>query len=383
MNCCQSNSFADPTGNLVYLNKIYYDNRSTSCPILSTLTTTDDTFTQQLSIGPLNNSCGCGNTGGSCGCGCGNNACNPCNACVVCCNCGGNGSNDFVINESTVFNITNSYVTISSFELGTGATFEAGDVTIDGFPVTDLTEVSGQYVADISGIMDEITRCECTNNAPTCTCRPYDYCNVPCDNNGHFFLAEAPGPWTMFATIVLEGTVTNGARTNSFRLCMRTVQGTGATGITITGASNFAMYCVEIPCQTAGISPTLVFDFDACANLLSPALNVTCTGDVCTISLTGTLVVTPGMHLQVTKPALFSLNANEVPLPCDDIGQCDPCNPAESCCQCQQSQSYQSSCGCDQMESAAPARASATTCTSCNNYTVAACQCCDTNGYTF
>ena len=25
MNCCQSNSFADPTGNLVYLNKIYYE----------------------------------------------------------------------------------------------------------------------------------------------------------------------------------------------------------------------------------------------------------------------------------------------------------------------------------------------------------------------
>lgn len=385
---CQSNSFANPTGNLVYLNKVYYDNRETSCPLLYNLATNSETFTQQLTVGPLsggscscNCSCGCNhNNNCGCNCGCGNNCCcDPCKACIVCCNCG-NGCNDFTLTDTTTFRITNSYVTINNFDLGAGSEFTASDVTIDGFPVTGLSTVAGQYMADLSGIMGDITRCECAEK-PTCTCRPYDYCNVPCDNDGHFFLAQAPGPWALSATIVLEGTVSNGTRSCSFRLCMKTAS---SAGIPITGSSNFALYCVDIPCQTANIAPTLVFDFDACANLLSPEITVTCTGDTCTLALSGTLVITPSIHLQVTKPSLFCLNASELQMPCDDVGQCDPCNPAENCCACECGDNNQrpqagscNPCGTANTAAANPAGLNA------GAFTVPACQCCDTNGYSF
>ena len=379
---CQSNSFAHPTGNLVYLNKVYYDNRGTSCPLLYNLTTSSETFTQQLSVGPLNsNSCSCNCNGGcncgcgnGCNCGCGSNCCcDPCKACIICCNCG-NGCNDFTLTDTSTFHITNSYVTISNFGLASSSEFTASDVTIDGFPVSGLSEVAGQYMADLSGIMGDITRCECADNRPTCTCRPYDYCNVPCDNDGHFFLAQAPGPWAMSATIVLEGTVSNGSRSCSFRLCMKT---SPSAGIPISGSSNFALYCVDIPCQTANIAPTLVFDFDACANLLSPELTVNCTGDTCTLALSGTLVVTPSIHLQVTKPSLFCLNASELQMPCDDVGQCDPCNPSENCCQCECGEAAQRSQASNGTQPAA--QAVSTT----GPFTIPACQCCDTNGYSF
>ena len=364
---CQSNSFANPSGNLVYLNKVYYDNRGTSCPLLYNLTTSSETFTQQLSVGSLSSgSCNC-NCGCGCNGGCGNNGCcDPCKACIVCCNCG-SGCGDFTLTDTTTFHITNSYVTINNFDLGTGSEFTAADVTIDGFPVSGLSEVAGQYMADLGGIMSDITRCECVEK-PTCSCRPYDYCNVPCDNDGHYFLAQAAGPWSLSATIVLEGTVSNGTRSCSFRLCMKTAS---AAGIPITGSSNFALYCVEIPCQTANIAPTLVFDFDACANLLSPEITVTCTGGSCTLTLTGTLVITPSIHLQVTKPSLFCLNASEIQVPCDDVGQCDPCNPAENCCSCE--------CA----ETASRPQAGSGNTANAGAFTVPACQCCDTNGYSF
>ena len=65
---CQCNSSGQNGGNLVYLNKVYFDETQGSCPILYGLTTTAETFTQQISFGQSRSS-GCGS---SCGCGCGN-----------------------------------------------------------------------------------------------------------------------------------------------------------------------------------------------------------------------------------------------------------------------------------------------------------------------
>lgn len=345
---CQGTPTVRSGSNLVYLNKIYFNDSQVSCPLLSTLTTTPETFTQQLTFGQPQNGC----SGGS-GCSC-------CNACC-----------DFTLTETSTFTITDSRIVVTAFSLSTDTEFAAGDVTIDGFPVTELQLVSGQYVADLSGIMDDITDCPCAaNRITTCQCIPDNRCNTPCENGGHFFLAQVPGPWVLGAVIILEGTVNNGSRTCTFRLCLRTIPGAEG-GITIPGTDNFAMYCVEIPCQTNGITPTLVFDFNACASLLNPVLTVTGTGDATAVSLTSTLVLSPEINLQVTKPALFNLNATEVNMECDNVGQCDWCSQD---CGCNQEQT----CSCGQQNS----------CDSQNNGCIqrpqpAAYQCCETNGYSY
>ena len=256
---------------------------------------------------------------------------------------------DFELTENSVFHITDSKIFINTFDLSPNAPFGPANVTIDGFPVSDLTLINGQYVADLSGIMDDITKCPCNDNAKRnrCTCHPKDHCNMKCDNDGHFFLAQVPGPWVLGATIVLEGTVSNGSHTCSFRLCMKTPVCSEGQQLYIPGSDNFALYCVEIPCQTGGIAPTLVFDFDACASLLNPELSVYCDCDSCHVTLQATLVLTPELHLQVTKPTLFNLNAAEVAMACDNVGQCDPCNPQEQCCcECEE-EDAEDVCGCD------------------------------------
>ncbi len=77
-----------------------------------------------------------------------------------------------------------------------------------------------------------------------------------------------------------------------FRLCFNTADG---TPISVTGDSSFALCGVEIPCQVAGVSPSLLFDFDACASILNPTLTGAADG---TITLSGSLVVTPQVRLE-------------------------------------------------------------------------------------
>ena len=373
-----------PGSNMVYLNKIFFDDTKSSCPILFNLVTSPEAFTRQITFSPAqrcreerrdrdrDRDCGCGCGGCGCGeCGCGDRGCGCGGRCGCDCGCGcgceNRGCCDFTLTENTTFDVDSSRVVVTGFSLSPSSRFDADDVTIDGFPVTELTLINGQFVADLSGIMDEITRCSEQNEHRCRSCHSDDRCRMDCDNDGHFFLAQVPGPWILAAAIILEGTASNGSATCHFRACFKTRPGAGISGVNIPGSDNFAINCVEIPCQAAGIPPTLVFDFDACASLLNPRLSVTCMEDdceECTLRLTSRLVLTPDIRLQVTRPARFLLNAREIEISCDNVGQCDPCRE-ECCCEEEEETEDQSGGGCR----------------SCNNW--AACQCCDTNSYTF
>ena len=68
------------------------------------------------------------------------------------------------------------------------------------------------------------------------SCSP---CAPSCDNDGHFFLAEAPGPWQVSLTIVLEGTVSNGKQTCNFKLTLKTRNdSTGFFPLIVNGSSD-------------------------------------------------------------------------------------------------------------------------------------------------
>ena len=326
MNCLQNNcTCANPRGNLVYLTKVFYDAEENASPILTALTTTTAGFSQQLSVGgsvcnniASNCSSGCGNTCHNTGCGCGgsNNCGCGCDICqkICCCCCGdAGGCSNLTVTAATTFDITNAYVITRSFNLTTPTLPDDLAITVDGTAITDVTESGGQYVGDVSGIMGEITKCPCTS---------------PCMNScpGNFVLVSATGPWSLAATIILEGTIYEGGNACQFRLCFNTADG---TPISVTGDSSFALCGVEIPCQVAGVSPSLLFDFDACASILNPTLTGAADG---TITLSGSLVVTPQVRLRVTRPSLFNIDAKEVCMPCDDLGQCNACDPVEAGC---------------------------------------------------
>ena len=321
MNCLQNNcTCANQRGNLVYLTKVFFDGQENASPIMSSLTTSTTTFTQQLSIGSsvCGGSCepccslqpcrtnGCANT---CQSGCG---CDPCCICNICC-CGCNDCSNITVTTATTFDVTKAYVITHSFDLTSATLPDDLAVTVDGHAITGVEESGGQYIGDISGIMPEITKCACTSA-----------CSNACP--GNFVMVSATGPWSLDATIVLEGTIYEGGSACQFRLCYTNVDG---TPISVTGNSAFALCGVEIPCQVNSVSPSLQMDFDACVSILNPALTAAANGAV---TLTGSLVVTPQLRLRVTRPSLFNLDAREINLPCDDLGQCNSCDPIESNC---------------------------------------------------
>lgn len=277
MNCINDND------SLVYLNKVFFNQSQASCPIISTLTTTTDTFTQKLTItspSAIGNGCNC------------------------CCD----GCNDFTVTENTIFNVTKAKVRVSSFNLSEASEIDPTGITIDGNAVASLTRIDGRYIADLSSIMDEII-----------TCCPRE----------HFFLAQVPGPWIFFGSIEVEGTVSSGGTTCCFSLCVETIP--TEAGYEVTGADNFAIYNLEIPCRAGGISPVASFSFDGCGSLLNPVITAATTGDVTTLTLSGTLIFTPEINLSITRETLFNVDYPEVPIPCDSK-PCSLCDTPICCC---------------------------------------------------
>ena len=320
------------TENLVFLNKVFFDDTGSSCPLIVPLSTTASGFTQQLIIGDRDRDrdrdCDCRR--------CRDRdwdrdvdrnmtRCSDFNLC------------------NAKFTVTNSCVTITSAVQARNSSFDADDVTIDGFPVTDLDLQNGRYFADLSGIMADITRCPCTPRCThicddNCSHRRCDNdCDMDCDRDEHFFLAEVPGPWELLFTIVLEGFVSNGTCTRDFKLCIKTRNDSiGRLPVTVWSSSNFGLQCVRIPCQSQGIAPALRFNFEGCAVLLNPVITVSRESEEdCPsrdVRVTGSLVFTPKINLQVVRPSLFALNAEEVDVCCDNLGQCDPCAPRSGRC---------------------------------------------------
>lgn len=342
MSCSNLNTYGRES--LVYLDKVFYDNTQNASPILAQLSTTTNSFTQQLNVG--NDRCGCGRTSNN-NCGCGN-----AQTTQYGCGCGCDCCCNVDINQGTTFNIDNVVVVVHSFGLVNAATLTANDVTVDGFPITDIESSGGQFVGDLSGIMSEITKCPCKS---------------PCTNQcpGNFVLITTEGPWNLEATIIVEGTLNSNGASCQFRLCFAPVEG---TPLVINGGATFAFCGVDIPCQKGRISPSLILDFDACASLLNPTITVNNMNGNNVAVLTGSLVVTPQIELKVTRPSLFNLSAYEVDVPCDDIGQCDACNPCEAECF-----DLEDNCCCnDNRGNAFEQR---------NTQNGNACQCCDTNGF--
>lgn len=298
-------NFSAREANLVYMDKVYSYNQATACPILAALTT-DANWTTELVLEGIPGGCGqpcsCGNAPAA-GCSCGNPPA-PAYGCggsmpgiVCCCSTGAGNGSGFTLTSDAVFTVTRSYVLVQSLEQNAGA-LTAANVTVDGVAVDSLTQNGSRYTAETANVVGTTARERCSN------------LGLP---SKHFFLINAPGPWQLAATIVLEGTVNTGGKTCCFQAKFKTP----TAALPVVGASTIAIPKLALPCTVNGVSPTIHFSTSGIVHVLNPKITATCTDGNCTIALTGSLAVQPQIHAEVVRRTLFCLDACEGMLPCD------------------------------------------------------------------
>lgn len=281
---------------LLYMDKVYSREHASACPIVFDLTTTQDTYQTQLLLSPMQdeNLCCPGSRNNSCNCNC--NCCNECN-----------------IDELSVFNISNSYVRILSFEQTNPCNLFSSQVTVNGLAVDGLECQSGLFEATLSQSLPTILNNTCTeNNLPTKA----------------FFLISDAGPWAYMAEFIIEGTVTStGGKTCCFRATFTPAPGAEPTPI-VGATSNLSIPKISIPCSNGNALPRIYFNFSGAINLLNPELTVTSTEAGNQLTLSTTAVAEPEVYVEVVKRTLFCLNAAEAIIPCDGQSEDD------NCCQC-------------------------------------------------
>lgn len=263
---------------MVYLNQIFTNLETSSCPLPGELTADNTTFTQQLTFfDPVD---------GNCHIGCG------------CCD----GSIDFA--DDLTFTIENTQVFVTSFTLPEPESFPAESVTLNGIPIDTLSVAGDRFTAATDTLMPQIENCICLENG---------------QSTKAMLLIQGAGPWLAKLTIVVYGSVFGCGTCKKFRLVLTTREG---VSIDIPGSSTFGVSQLCLPCTKGGRAPVIQFSFLASATLLNPVIVPDPNGDTCSLTLTGVLVAEPAATIQVTRETLFTIDADAVPQPCDDLARC-------------------------------------------------------------
>lgn len=299
-NICGSNidlegiEFSNQRGNLVYLDKVFSFNEDTSCPLLFNLNTggaNANNFTVKFTLE--------------------NKGCS-----IVPC----------TLSPNAVFTINNSFVVVEYFNTRPPGNINAGQVTLDGFPVDSVSYSNGQYTAKTANVLARVQKDRCLDEGlPTKV----------------FFLINNAGPWDFRATYVLEGTVNTNGRICCFRVEISNAMNASNTSLPSGSLSNFAVPDLSLPCSINGIAPDITFQFNAKIHMVNPRLIVNCgtptagmpmaanglheccppcseVGSIgsCTVSLVTSLAIEPVVHVQTVRRTLFCLNACEALQPC-------------------------------------------------------------------
>ena len=273
---------------MVYLNKIFTNLEAGSCPLLGELTADGTSFTQQLSFYEPTDGNAWGG-GGSCGCGCGGNGTSGC--------C-------FEFEDDLNFLIDSTQVFINDFTLTDPGALTPENVTINGIPVDTLDYASGIFSAGTGSVSSRVANCNCMEKGASTKA---------------MLLIRDAGPWVAKVTIVVYGSVFGCGNCKKFKLILSTQDG---ISIDIPGSSTFAVTDVCLPCTVGGMAPVIQFSFTANASLLNPVITTDTGSGACNVILSGALVTEPSAAIQVTRQTLFNIDADMVPLPCDDLRRC-------------------------------------------------------------
>ncbi|QAT43317.1 hypothetical protein [Aminipila luticellarii] len=312
--------FAQSRNHLLYVNKVYSKGQGTASPLVFDLTTSPATFQTQLLLSPLSTmeadtlceeilgaNCGCNHrdirdvqdscdnrVGGynynnyNCNCNC------NCNAVL--------GTSTCQLDENSDFEVLRSRVNVTAFELENPACLNPHQVTVDGYPVDSLFNFDGSYEAVLNSNLPEIVKDPCTERG------------LPTKS---FFLISCVGPWVYQAEFIVEGTVTISGNVYCFRATFKTCSTSPiCANIPVT---NIAVNKISIPCASGGMSPRIMFSFDANMNLLNPTITAVCNPEngSTVLTLNTSVVVEPTVDVQVLKQALLCLNGCEALFPCE------------------------------------------------------------------
>lgn len=280
---------------LVYLNKVFTDLEIKSCPLMTQVCTTPENFEQQLFLfDPQEESCDC-----DCDCSCGCNNCGCDRNCGCSCGC----SADLDCSDLN-FVVDSTEVIISDFDLACPSSIEPCNVTVDGIPVDMLEVFNERYMAATNDLMSRIGDCSCMENNKS---------------TKGYLLISGVGGFHAKLSIILRGSVFSSGCCKKFKLVFTTRNN---VCFNIPGQSTFATSQLCLPCTTGGIAPIINFSFSAKGTLLNPIITACQTNGNCHLSVTGCLVTEPVASVQVTRQSLFRLDAEALPVPCDDIEKC-------------------------------------------------------------
>ncbi len=281
---------------LVYLNKVFTDLEIKSCPLMTQVCTTPETFEQQLSVfDPQEETCGCSD------CSCGD--CSCCHNCGCSCGCSCGCASDLDCSDLN-FVVDSTEVIISDFDLSCPSSIEPCNVTVDGIPVDMLEVFNERYMAATNDLMSRIGDCSCMESG---------------NSTKGYLLISGVGGFHAKLSIILRGNVFSGGCCKKFKLVFTTRNN---ICFNIPGQSTFATSQLCLPCTTGGIAPIINFSFSANGTLLNPMITACQTNGNCNLSVTGCLVTEPIASVQVTRQTLFRLDAEALPVPCDDIEKC-------------------------------------------------------------
>lgn len=292
---------------LVFLNKVFTDTCTKSCPLMSNLTATPVNFNQQLTFfrsrererdRDRDRERDCDKDRDR------NRECED-NRCRCECHCDcGNDPIELDFDDELNFVVASTEVIISDFELAHPSCLTPGHVTVNGFPVDDLDFFNERFMAGTTDLMTRIGDCRCMDEGRS---------------TSGFFLIAGAGSWRARMTVVLRGSVFGCGGCRDFKLLMTTRDN---IFVDIPGQSTFAANSICLPCTTGGIAPVINFSFRAKATLLNPKITSVSEGGRCDLRVTGHLVTEPIADIQVTRQTLFRTEAERVNIPCDDIARC-------------------------------------------------------------
>lgn len=262
---------------MVYLNKIFSDLQIHSCPLMSSLTATEENFDQQLTFFDHKDDCNC-----DCGC----------------------GRTISELSDDLDFVIDSSEVIVSDFDLAEPSCISPCNVTVDGIPVDAIDFFNERYMAATNDLMTRVSDCTCIERGRS---------------TKGFFLISGIGGFKAKLTIILRGSVFGCGICKRFRLRLTTKN---HVCVNIPGKTTFAVAELCLPCTTGGIAPIINFSFTAKANLLNPVICKEESSGLCGLTVKGCLVAEPIANVQVTRQTLFRTHAEAVNVPCDDLEKC-------------------------------------------------------------
>lgn len=189
--------------------------------------------------------------------------------------------NNCTVDDTSVFTVESSQVIVTA--LTPVDAIDPSEILINGLPVTDVVNVGNRYSAIINPLSVGTT--DCSKNCP---------------GTSSSLVINGIDNWEISLTIQVCGKVTTVDGTCKFNATI-----TNAVPITNTTPVTFAVNDICIPPSNNNQGTNILFNIQACAQVINPVLTIPAPGESLTFS--GVLLINTSAPVQITqnKPVCF------------------------------------------------------------------------------